>query len=126
MPVKELRDELRTLRKESIKPVSKMGFKDISAEIERLKVSREETPPVASTGSGSLKKKEAAGVVEPVSAEEAVQKVKVKSIATATRKSKKSKLESVKDKEKEKNTTKKTISPEHLAKMKAGRLAKKV
>ena len=118
MPVKELRDELRTLRKESIKPVSKMGFKDISAEIERLKVSREETPPVASTTGGSLKKKEA------VVAEEAVQKVKVKSIATATRKSKKSKLESLKEKEKEK--PKKTISPEHLAKMKAGRLAKKV
>lgn len=112
MPVKELRDELRTLRKESIKPVSKMGFKDISAEIERLKVSREETPPVASTTGGSLKKKEA------VVAEEAVQKVKVKSIATAPKK------ESLKEKEKEKNTTKKTISPEHLAKMKAGRLLK--
>lgn len=110
MAVKELRDELRTLRKESIKPVSKMGFKDISAEIERLKVSREETPPVASTTGGSLKKKEA--VVEPV---EEVQKVKVKSIATAPKK------ESVKEKEK----PKKTISPEHLAKMKAGRLLKK-
>lgn len=108
MAVKELRDELRTLRKESIKPVSKMGFKDISAEIERLKVSREETPPVASTTGGSLKKKEA--VVEPV---EEVQKVKVKSIAV--------KKESVKEKEK----PKKTISPEHLAKMKAGRLLKK-
>lgn len=114
MAVKELRDELRTLRKESIKPVSKMGFKDISAEIERLKVTREETPPVASTTGGSLKKKEA--VVEPV---EEVQKVKVKSIATAPKK------ESVKEKEKEKEKPKKTISPEHLAKMKAGRLLKK-
>lgn len=112
MAVKELRDELRTLRKESIKPVSKMGFKDISAEIERLKVTREETPPVASTTGGSLKKKEA--VVEPV---EEVQKVKVKSIAV--------KKESVKEKEKEKEKPKKTISPEHLAKMKAGRLLKK-
>ena len=117
MPVKELRDELRTLRKESIKPVSKMGFKDISAEIERLKVSREETPPVASTTGGSLKqtRKAVESVKEAVVAEpvEKVQKVKVKSIAV--------KKESVKEKEK----PKKTISPEHLAKMKAGRLAKK-
>jgi bisphosphoglycerate-independent phosphoglycerate mutase (AlkP superfamily) len=121
MPVKELRDELRTLRKESIKPVSKMGFKDISAEIERLKVSREETPPVASTTGGSLKQtRRAVESVKEVVAEvsEAVQKVKVKSIATAPKK------ESLKEKEKEK--PKKTISPEHLAKMKAGRLAKKV
>ena len=38
MAVKELRDELRTLRKESVKPISKMKMNDISAEIDRLYV----------------------------------------------------------------------------------------
>ena len=46
---KELRDELRSLRKEAVKPVSKMRVGDISSEIERLKGARAETPAVAST-----------------------------------------------------------------------------
>lgn len=104
MPVKELRDELRTLRKESMKPVSKMGCKDISAEIEKLRVSREETPAVASTiSSKSRPVKKTPDVVE---------EVKVSSVAVKKDKNPVSK-------------PKKTISPEHLAKMKAGKLAKK-
>jgi len=47
MSVKEMRDELRALRKEHMKPVSKMGKGDISAEIQRLKVGVEETPAAA-------------------------------------------------------------------------------
>ena len=100
MAVKELRDELRTLRKESVKPISKMKMNDISAEIERLRVSREETPPVASTISGKSKK--AVESVKEAVAEtpDVVQKVKVKSIdtaptATASVTKKKSKLEPV-------------------------------
>lgn len=48
---KDLRDELRKLRKESAthRPVSKMRVVDIAAEIERLKGKREETPGVAAT-----------------------------------------------------------------------------
>ena len=46
MTAKEMRDELRALRKEHVKPVSKMRVADISAEIQRLKVAREETPAV--------------------------------------------------------------------------------
>jgi hypothetical protein len=46
---KELRDELRSLRKEAVKPVSKMRVGDISSEIERLKSAREDTPAVAAT-----------------------------------------------------------------------------
>lgn len=47
--LKAMRDELRKLRKEAMKPVSRMKKADISAEIEKMKVHREETPPVAST-----------------------------------------------------------------------------
>ena len=46
---KEMRDELRKLRKETMKPVSRMKMGDCAAEIERLKGKRESTPPVAST-----------------------------------------------------------------------------
>jgi hypothetical protein len=48
---KEMREELRKLRKESAvnKPVSKMRMTDVTAEIERLKNMRETTAPVAST-----------------------------------------------------------------------------
>ena len=53
---KEMRDELRMLRKESLKPVSKMRKNDISAEIEKLRVGREETPASAAVPSASLKK----------------------------------------------------------------------
>jgi len=126
MAVKELRDELRTLRKESVKPISKMRLNDISAEIERLRVSREETPPVASTISGKSKKvvesvKEA--VITDVKTPDVVQKVKVKSIDTATlTKKKEKKVQPVTSVVK----PKKVLSPEHKAKMMAGRMAKKV
>jgi hypothetical protein len=116
MAVKELRDELRTLRKESVKPISKMKLKDISAEIEKLKVSREETPPVASTTGGGLKqsKKAVESVKEAVEeAPDVVQKVKVKSVAK-----KEKPVEKV-------EKPKKTLSPEQKAKMLAGRMAKK-
>lgn len=46
---KEMRDELRMLRKESLKPVSRMKVSDVSAELERMRGKRESTPPVAST-----------------------------------------------------------------------------
>jgi hypothetical protein len=56
---KEMRDELRKLRKESAthRPVSKMRVTDIAAEIERLKGKREETAPVASTPADKAPKK---------------------------------------------------------------------
>lgn len=57
---KELRDELRALRKDAVKPVSKMRKNDIAAEIEKLKVGREETPAVAAVPSASLKKSQSA------------------------------------------------------------------
>ena len=44
---KELKEELRALRKESVKPVSRMRTSDVSAEIQRLKMYREETPASA-------------------------------------------------------------------------------
>lgn len=53
---KELKDELRALRKESVKPVSRMRVADISAEIQRLKGHREETPAPAALPSGVAKK----------------------------------------------------------------------
>lgn len=46
---KEMRDELRMLRKESLKPVSRMKMSDIAQELEKMKGKRESTPPVAST-----------------------------------------------------------------------------
>ena len=57
---KELRDELRALRKDAVKPVSKMRKGDIAAEIERLKVGREETPAPAAVPSAPLKKSQSA------------------------------------------------------------------
>ncbi len=61
---KELRDELRKLRKESAthKPVSKMRVMDIAAEIERMKAKRETTAPVASTPADKGEKKMVAKV----------------------------------------------------------------
>lgn len=58
--LKAMRDELRKLRKEQVKPVSRMRKADISAELQRLKVTREETPPAASTVGAPLKKSKAA------------------------------------------------------------------
>lgn len=46
--IDELRTELRNLRKDTVKPVSRMKKGDISAEIERMRGHREETPAVAS------------------------------------------------------------------------------
>ena len=46
---KELKDELRKLRKENQKPVSKMRVADVASEIERLKGKREETPATSAT-----------------------------------------------------------------------------
>ena len=52
---KTLKEELRALRKAQMKPVSRMRVADISAEIERLRVGREETPPGASISSAPTK-----------------------------------------------------------------------
>ena len=54
--LKAMREELRRLRKEHQKPVSRMKKADISAEIEKMKVRREEIPPVASTEGAKPKK----------------------------------------------------------------------
>ena len=54
--LKEMRDQLRELRKESVKPVSRMKKSDIAAEIERMRERREETPPVAAVGGAKTKK----------------------------------------------------------------------
>ena len=54
--LKEMRDELRALRKESVKPVSKMRKGDIAAELEKMRETREETPPVAAVGGAKTKK----------------------------------------------------------------------
>lgn len=59
MSLKELREELRALRKESVKPVSRMKKGDILMELERVKSKRETTPPVASTDAIKPKKMEA-------------------------------------------------------------------
>jgi hypothetical protein len=58
----EMRDELRKLRREhpEHKAVSKMRKADISSMIQKLKVSREETPNVAATGSAPAKVSRAA------------------------------------------------------------------
>ena len=53
---KDLKDELRALRKEHQKPVSRMRVADISAEIQKLKGHREETPAPAALPSGVAKK----------------------------------------------------------------------
>ena len=53
--LKALREELRKLRKDSVKPVSRMKKGDVAAEIERLRNKREETPAVASTKGATVK-----------------------------------------------------------------------
>ena len=59
MSLKDLRDELKELRKTSgLKPISKMKKLDIALELERLRGKREETPPVASTRGEKPKKME--------------------------------------------------------------------
>ena len=59
MSLKDMRDELRKLRKETVKPVSRMRKGDIASELERLRGKREETAPVASVGGAKPKKMEA-------------------------------------------------------------------
>lgn len=56
----ELKAELRALRKESLKPVSRMKVADIASEIQKLKGHREETPAVAAVPSAPIKKSKAA------------------------------------------------------------------
>lgn len=56
MSLKDLRDELRTLRKEKVKPTSRMKKADILLELEKLRGKREDTPPVASTVGAKPKK----------------------------------------------------------------------
>ncbi len=46
--LKSMREELRALRKDHVKPVSRMRKGDISSELNRLRNMREETPAVAS------------------------------------------------------------------------------
>ena len=65
---KELRDELRAMRKEAVKPVSKMRKGDVAAEIEKLKAGREETPAPAATPSSATKKKMISAVEDVTSA----------------------------------------------------------
>lgn len=59
MSLKDMRDELRALRKDAVKPVSRMRKADIAAELEKLRGRREETAPVASTPALKPKKQEA-------------------------------------------------------------------
>ena len=54
----EMRAELREMRKEQVKPVSRMRKGDISAEIERLRNMRETTPAPAATPSAAPRKQE--------------------------------------------------------------------
>jgi hypothetical protein len=65
MSLKDMRDELRALRKESMKPVSRMKKADCAAELEKLRGKREETAPVASVG-GEKKPKKMVGSVADV------------------------------------------------------------
>ena len=60
MSLAELRAELRALRKESVKPVSRMKKGDVSAELERLRKMREETPAPAAVPSVKSKAPESA------------------------------------------------------------------
>lgn len=52
----EMRAELRALRKDKVKPVSKMKKGDVAAELERLREARETVPPVAATNGAAARK----------------------------------------------------------------------
>lgn len=54
-----MREELRALRKETVKAPSRMKKGDILLELEKLKGKRETVPPVASTVGAAPKKMEA-------------------------------------------------------------------
>lgn len=56
----EMRKELRELRKDHVKPVSRMRKGDIASEIEKLREKRETTAPVASTRGAGVRKSEVA------------------------------------------------------------------
>lgn len=58
MSLKEMRDELRALRKDAVKPVSKLKKGDVLLELEKLRGKRETVPPVASTEASKPKKME--------------------------------------------------------------------
>ena len=58
--IDELRTELRALRKDAVKPVSRMKKGDISAEIERMRGYREETPAAAAVPSAPQRMAKAA------------------------------------------------------------------
>lgn len=59
MSAADLRKELRELRKEAVKPVSRMKKGDVLLELEKLRGKRESVPPVASTVGPTPKKMEA-------------------------------------------------------------------
>jgi len=63
MSLKDMRDELRALRKDSVKPVSRMKKADIALELEKLRGKRESVPPVAATD-GPKPKKMAAKIAD--------------------------------------------------------------
>ena len=77
MSAAELRAELKALRKEhpEHQPVSKMKKKDVSELIQRMKMGREETPPVASI---------TAAPSNPGSSVESVKKAKASEFPLAT------------------------------------------
>lgn len=56
MSLSDLRKELRDMRKESMKPVSKMKKGDCAMEIEKMKSMRETVPAIATTLSAASKK----------------------------------------------------------------------
>lgn len=97
---KELRDELRALRKNNTKPVSKMKVGDCAAEIERLKGMRAETPSVAATPAHKEPKKmmpkladvkeakEAEFPVKPMDAKQKMAAVRAKKGAVSSTKEK--------------------------------------
>ena len=60
MSLADLRAELRALRKDHVKPVSKMRKGDISAELEKLRAMREETPHAAAVPSSKTRAPEPA------------------------------------------------------------------
>jgi len=73
---KELKDELRKLRKETQKPVSRMRIADVASEIEKLKGKREETPLPAATPAEKAPKKMAPKITD-------VKEAKAKEFPTA-------------------------------------------
>ena len=109
MSLKEMRDELRALRKEKTKPVSRMKKADIASEIEKMKSVRETTPAPAATPSVAPKKmkpavesvKEAKAAQFPVAPAKAVKEAKApkapKAAPKAEPEKKKSKMERLKE-----------------------------